>query len=324
MYIVQYRYVRAEEQVRVRKINAVITFYRTMVELEEPEQVLKKPKKKGSSLDLLWNLVNAKKNAQAVDASSKILTHVSRNPAEVTYTLKRLLRGLASTNALTRQNSFVCLTELLRQQSASLLPGPAEVLAEAQETLKVVGGSKSEEGNLLLGQMLACLALLRAGRLNSSSLRLEVLELVLANGAKRNYLQFLAVSTVVDYYLDEELEGVLARVAKSLPVKLAEASLDSLYLILAIFDKKKESLSEEFCKSSFGVKSLWKKSALDLLSKALLGSCLPYAAVEKHPVMKSLVAVVETSGVTAKFWSRLVSEMTGTAYKGLIAMLFLR
>ena len=109
-----------------------------------------------------------------------------------------------------------------------------------------------------------------------------------------------------------------------MPVKLAEASLDSLYLILAIFDKKKESLSEEFCKSSFGVKSLSKKSALELLSKALLGSCLPYAAVEKHPVMKSLVAVVETSGVTAKFWSRLVSEMTGTAYKGLIAMLFLR
>ena len=291
---------------------------------DDAQTPVKKQHKKGS-LDLLWNLNNAKKSGQAVEAASRILTHVSRNPAEVSYTLKRLLRGLASTSPLTRQNSFVCMAELLRQQGDNL-PGPPEVLAELRETLKVVGGSKSEEGNLLLGQLLACIALLRSGRLDAAAaaLRAQVLDLVLANGAKRNYLQFLAVSAVVDYYLEEDAEQVLEKAAKSLPLKLSEANLDSLYLILAFFSKKKDCLTEAFCKSTFGVKSLVKKSSLENLAKGVLGSCLPYAAVEKHPVIRSVVTVMEKLGATAKFWVYVAQEMTGTAHKGLIAMLVLR
>jgi hypothetical protein len=296
-----------------------------MVQLEdreEPAAPVGKQKSR-SSLDLLWSLGNAKKNIQAVEAATRILSHVSRNPEEISYTLKRLLRGLASTSPLSRQNSFVCFVELLRQQ-VDHLPSPAAILAEMQEVLKVAGGSKSEEGNLLLGQLLACVALLRSGRLDTAPLRMEVLDLVLANGSKRNYLQFLAVSTMVDYYLEENTEDLLEKAAKSLPLKLSEANLDSLYLILAFFSKKKDSLSEEFCKATFGIKNLAKKSSLELLSKAVLGSCLPYAAVEKHPVIRSLVTVVESLGVTTKFWSHMAKEMTGTAYKGLIAMLVLR
>jgi hypothetical protein len=124
--------------------------------------------------------------------------------------------------------------------------------------------------------------------------------------------------------LEEDAEQVLEKAAKSLPLKLSEANLDSMYLILAFFSKKKDSLTEAFCKSTFGVKSLVKKSSLENLAKGVLGSCLPYAAVEKHPVIRSLVTVMEKLGATAKFWVYVAQEMTGTAHKGLIAMLVLR
>ncbi len=155
---------------------------------------------------------------------------------------------------------------------------------------------------------------------------MQVLDLVLANGSKRHYLHLLTVSTVVDYYLQEaedDLPAVLERVAKVMPVRLAEANLDSLYLILTLLDKT-PSLSEEFCKETFGVKHLTKKSGLDLVAKVLLGSSLPLAAVEKHPVIRSLVRVLANQGLIGKFWSRLVSEMSATMHKGLVALLFLR
>ena len=106
-----------------------------------------------------------------IDASSKLLKHCAANPEEGPYTLKRLLRGLASPLESSRQSFFVCLVEFLRQNSVDY----DNVSQEMRETLKVSGGTQGEESLYLLGQILADVALLRAERVKETGQYQQVL-----------------------------------------------------------------------------------------------------------------------------------------------------
>ena len=278
--------------------------------------------KQRSNLDKYWHLSTAKTAPSRIEASSKLLKHCASNPDEVPYTLKRLLRGLASPLESSRQSFFVCLVEFLRQN----LVDYDKVSQELRETLKV-SGTQGEESLYLLGQILADVALLRAGRVKETRQYQQTLSRLLENGSKRVYLALISINSVVEYFLHDApplpVEEVVTAAGQSFELTLSEASLDTLYFVLATLNHFGAGISADFVQESFGLKDLTKKSSLAAITDILTKTTLPLANVVNHPVLKALVPLVSEKKTAKKLFSQLLPLMN-TAYKGQIGIALLR
>jgi hypothetical protein len=83
--------------------------------------------------------------------------------SDLHYALKRLVRGLASTNDGSRQGYFLALTEVLQRFPNART---ADVAARVGEAMAVTAATpRAEARNLYMGRVFATAALARAGRL---------------------------------------------------------------------------------------------------------------------------------------------------------------
>ena len=295
------------------------------VEDEEDEEELDKvptPKSKGG-LDKFWLLSNAKTNASRVDASSKILKQLASNPSEVVYILKRLLRGLASPQETSRQGFYICLVEFLRQNKFE----SAKLNSEIKETLKVSKGSKGEESLFLLGQILANVALLRAGVPVTKPEKVQVLENLIENGSKRGYLNLIAINAIIEYYLAEGSvvppTEVVDAIGDSFKLKISEAGLDSLFFIVAFFKTHGKTVPAEFLLEHFGIKDVSKKN-LESIYKIVMGTTIPLSMIVNHPLLRALVELVSEKKLGAKLFKYFTPDMSASTYKGQIGIAVLR
>ena len=293
-----------------------------MVEMIEEEE-MNVPQKKEGNLDKFWQLSNAKNNKARVEAAFKLVKHASINPAEVPYTLKRLIKGLASPLESSRQAFFVCLVEFLRQNATSY----KELSSEAEETFKASGSSKGEEGLYLLGKIMANIALLRAGNMTNPSEREDLFNNLLEIGSKRTYLYLITYNAIVEYFLVDgsgmSTEQVVQAVANSFKLDLSEANIDTLYFILSVLNLKNSELSAEFCMENFGLKEIGKKKSVESIHRILSTTTLPLRNVVNHPALKSLVPVLLEKKAAKKLFGHLLPVMNST-YKGQIGITILR
>ena len=128
------------------------------------------------------------------------------SPDSTTYAVSRLVRGLASSRDSARKGFFTAFVELLKQSSGDDLES---VLSKAEATLEDSlkankGGSKGEEGDALVGQMLARGAMLRSGRAGNEVAGRCVQELVAVAG-QRSYLRLPAYVFIVDAVNSEQV-----------------------------------------------------------------------------------------------------------------------
>jgi len=287
---------------------------------DEEEEDVQESKSSGH-LDKFWLLTNAKSNISRITASSKVLKYISENPSEVNYSLKRLVRGLASPLETSRQSFFVCLVEFLRQNKMEY----SFVKKEIKEALKATG-SKGEESLFLLGQILSDIALLRSGLVQSEADKLDVLENLASNGSKRTYLNLIAINAIIEFYMEsdtssEELVGVVGRFFK---LKLEEAGLDSLLFILSFVKSRGSNATTQFLTENFGFKEVTKKSNLEKICRIVTGTTLPLSIVLNHPVVAVLAALLKDKQSAKKMFAFFIPEMNSSLYKGQIGVCFLR
>ena len=286
------------------------------------EEVVPTQAGKAGSLDKFWHLANAKKNASRIEASSRLLKLAANNPTEADYTMKRLIRGLASPVESSRQGFFICLVEFLRQHPVEY----QTVQQEVKEILKVCG-SKGEESLYLLGQILADIALLRSGAVKTKPDRVKVLENLIENGSKRSYLHLITINTIIEYFLCDGSEiapeDLVNSLEESFKLKLPEAGLDSLLFVLSFFAMKGKDTSPEFLTDNFGFKDISKKKNLQRISKIMLETTLPLRNITTHPALKVLVQQVCEKKAAGKLFHYFLPEMT-TVYKGQIGIALLR
>jgi len=290
---------------------------------EREEEPLKE-KKKGGNLDKFWHLSNVKSINSRIVASSKLLKQCATNPSEAAYTLKRLLSGLASPAESSRQTFFVCLVEFFRQQNFLY----SDVRREMNDSLQVTGSTKGEESSFLLAQILADIAMLRSEKFKSKDEHMDILKDLIDQGSKRSYLHLIALKTIVEYYLvgesDVSFDELLEQVKQSFKLNLPEATLDSLYFILAFLNHEGVNVSPDQIANVFEVKDISKKSSLELIHKVVMGSMLPLSVFLNHPVMEQLARLVTGRKVARKLFGYFVLDMATTAYKGQIVTVLLR
>ena len=290
-------------------------------EEEEDEEHISNSKSKGG-LDKFWLLSNAKTNTSRIDASSKIIKRLVSNPSESNYIMKRLLRGLASPVETSRQGFFICLVEFFRLNKMEA----SKLNSEIKTTLKVTG-SKGEESLLLLGQILANVALLRAGVPQTKPEKVQVLENLIENGSKRGYLNLIVINAIIEYFLQEGSvitpTEVVDAIGNSFKLKISEAGLDSLLFSIAFIKLHGKTVSAEFLVEHFGIKDVSKKN-LESIYKIVMGTTIPLSMIVNHPLLKVLVEIVSEKKLGAKFFNHFTPDMAGSTYKGQIGIAVLR
>jgi len=126
---------------------------------------------KAPILETFWALadINASKRVQAAKEliiSLRAVADQSPESQEMTYCLKRLVRGLASSREGARQGFAMALTEVLH--TFHYVP-VSTVLDLMQNNLVVSGSAKSqEEKDVYFGWIFGLMAIIRSGRLQNS------------------------------------------------------------------------------------------------------------------------------------------------------------
>ena len=307
--------------------NALMSDHEPQDEADDDDgtegQVLTGPgTKKAGHLDRFWLLANAKTSPLCITASSKVLKYVAENPGETDYSLKRLLRGLASPVETSRNNFFVCLVEFLRQNRQEL----GNVQQELKQSLRLTG-SKGEESVFLLGQILAYVALLRSGTVTEKEERLTVLGELADLGSKRTYLNLIAMSAITEHFVkmdDIDSDQLVETVGRCFKLTLDEASLDTLFFILSFLRSRGQSVPSKFLSEKFGFKEIEKTSTLERLCQMLTGTMLPMNVILIHPVFPVLASLLVERQCEAKLFANLVPSMSASSYKGQIGVKLLR
>eukprot|EP00057_Strongylocentrotus_purpuratus_P019706 XP_011674180.1 PREDICTED: myb-binding protein 1A-like protein [Strongylocentrotus purpuratus] len=116
--------------------------------------------------------------------------------SEVTYSLRRLVRGLASSRKGARQGYAIALTELLSKVKEIALEDVFKLMKQELQ----VSGKKSEEKEYAFGQVFAYLAVIQSGRLNehNGASSVHILEQLLALSQQKTYLQLICLQGVID------------------------------------------------------------------------------------------------------------------------------
>lgn len=161
-----------------------------------------KPK---SFMDCFYALADVNthiRHAAALD----LVSHVRRGGEaqdKLDYCLKRLVRGLASSNGCARQGFCLALTRLLQEkaddQDTFMVESAASVLNLVKAECAVQRNQRGqEERDLLLGSMFGAVAIARSGRASTdgSEVALEAIKVALESGDRKDWLNQLAVEII--------------------------------------------------------------------------------------------------------------------------------
>ena len=120
-------------------------------------------------MQAFWDLASLESGLRCA-AAAAIVKHLELGQkADLEYTLKRLVRGLASSRSAARQGFALCLAELLAtfKEEVPLVKVMEIVDAETKVAKSMLG---SEQREMLFARVFALLALERSGRLASEAL----------------------------------------------------------------------------------------------------------------------------------------------------------
>lgn len=157
-------------------------------------------------LKLFWNLAESDV-AERTQAAAKILAHLEQQAkpdADVQYTLKRLVRGLASSRDAARQGFSTALAGLLaRFPTIVALKDVQELLRESMAVNQNMKGMEQREH--MFGRLFGLLALHRSGRLTAQddqTLAVQVIQELLEMAAWKKWIREACFEGVLSILAD--------------------------------------------------------------------------------------------------------------------------
>ncbi|XP_071790358.1 myb-binding protein 1A-like protein [Asterias amurensis] len=296
-----------------------------MAHVDEIKSESKNPERHGKQdkqlLETFWDLA-ATSDDKRLEGASKLIELVTRKQEshqkngatealceEVKYTLKRLVRGLASARKGARQGYAMALAELLEHIDQILL---ADVLKLIQEHLEIKG-LKSEEKQCLFGKAFAYLAIIQSGKLQKEDGRFsaEVIKQLQNLGVQKGFLEdicFRAVTDLIARSTTEVFEEDIWPTLKS-ELKQGWGSCSPYTLALLVTSKRRfpKIIEDKFMQKHWGHADL-----LDVTNYHHIARIVADSTAASHPnphaVCEILLSWVTERKELSLFWKKVVDE----------------
>ncbi|KAG7379350.1 DNA-directed DNA polymerase [Phytophthora pseudosyringae] len=185
---------------------------------------------KGDFLKLFWTLAESERDVRT-QAAAQLLAHLkgsAKQEQEVQYTLKRLVRGLASSRDAARQGFSTALSGLLAAFPKQLaLQSTHELLRDAMEVHSSM--KPMEQREHMFGRLFGLLALHRCGRLSADlplqvALVKELLEMAAFKRWFRETCYEAALTLLADVPAEQFLTELAAPIHSSLQIQPSKGS----------------------------------------------------------------------------------------------------
>ncbi|XP_026755011.2 uncharacterized protein LOC113515073 [Galleria mellonella] len=269
------------------------------MELQKPQKDLKVTASVLDSFDLL----KATKDEEKLNGGVKIISQLqnSENEKDIQYVMKRLVRSLGANVAEMRIGHFATLAVILNQFNNITI---SQLLDLVKKELHANSSSKSEVGNVALGQILLCGTVFRSGLMLKSSdeEQKEVLQLLLGASKKKSYLSTVAYFILLDFVngLNEEQFSLITwtNIKQEFKKGLQEHSLDSLYFLMVVNNRFPNKVK---MKKLLGVSELLCEENIHVICEKLM-SGLDFNSVS-HPIYKEIGLHIAKSPHLQVFWS---------------------
>ncbi|KAG6611070.1 dna polymerase v [Phytophthora cinnamomi] len=182
---------------------------------QQPEDGEPSSPQKGDFLKLFWTLAESERGVRT-QAAAALLAHLRRSAkqeAEVQYTLKRLVRGLASSRDAARQGFSTALSGLLSAFPKQLaLQSTHALLRDAMEVHSSM--KPMEQREHMFGRLFGLLALHRCGRLSADlPLLVAVVKELLEMAAFKRWFRETCYEAALTLLADVPAEQFLAELA---------------------------------------------------------------------------------------------------------------
>ncbi|CAG9770830.1 unnamed protein product [Ceutorhynchus assimilis] len=267
-------------------------------ESEIPVETEEKPKKKlvRTVLDNFSKLSNPHENVR-VKSAANLLKYLVENSAteegsnELSYALKRLVRGLGASTPIARAGYYSLLVAILQSK---LDVHPDKILEISKTELHKSGkNSDGENADIYTGQILACGAIIKANLWNNIGVenKKEILQILLNACKERSYLGLFGYSFIVELLnlvpeIGTDSEFIM-QIQNEVAKPWAEQTLDSLYLLIKLRSASPKIFNKKFVKKSLETPEIICEESLENLCNILM--TIPRVTSLKHPIYDVIV-----------------------------------
>ncbi|XP_072934528.1 myb-binding protein 1A-like protein [Epargyreus clarus] len=274
---------------------------------ESPDDV---PKPVTPSLLDAFDLLRSHKDDEKVIGGIKIISQLqgNENEKDIQYALKRLVRSLGANTPELRTGYFATLVNLLMKVDQINV---SQLFDLVKKELHASGASKSEVGDVSLGQILVCGAIFRSGLMLkcTDEEHKEIIQLLRTASSKKSYLSTVAYLILLDFVneLDEEQFSsiVWGNIKQEFKKDVKEHTLDSLYFLLVV--NKKFPAKVKLRKLIGVAEVLCEDNIHDICEKLMTG--IDFNSIS-HPVYKEISTEIATSPHLLLFWTEIDNQLT--------------
>ncbi|XP_045771179.1 rDNA transcriptional regulator pol5 [Maniola jurtina] len=272
--------------------------------LDDPQKEIISTKEITSLLDA-FDFLKSPKDGTKVTGGLKIISRlqVNENEKNLQYTLKRLIRSLGANVPELRMGHFatlVCMLTRFNQITVS------QLLDLVKKELHASGSSKSEIGDVALGQILVCCAVFRSGLMLKSSdeEQKEVMQLLHTASCKKNYLHTVACHVMLDLVnqLNEDQFATIvwSNIKQEYKKDIKDHTLDSLYFLMLVSAKFPQKVK---LRKLIGVPEILHEDHInDICEKLMTGVDLNSVS---HPIYKEIGVQIAKSPHIQLFWNKI-------------------
>ncbi|XP_013143591.1 PREDICTED: myb-binding protein 1A-like protein [Papilio polytes] len=261
-----------------------------------------KPLEVTSSLLDAFELLKANKDDVKLNGGVRIISRLMNDEGdkEIQYVLRRVVRSLGANVPDMRTGHFAMLVALLTNFEQISVSQLFELI---KKELHANGSSKSEVGDVALGQILVCSAIFRSGRMlkcNEEEQK-QILTTLMKASNKKSYLNTAAYILLLDfiYSLDEEQFSsvVWSNIKEDFKKDLKEYNLDSLYFLLVASTKFPKKVK---VKKLLSVPEILHEDNLQIICEKLLAG-IDFSTVH-HPIYKEIGRQIAKTSHLVQFW----------------------
>ncbi|CAK1541559.1 unnamed protein product [Leptosia nina] len=275
------------------------------------ETAMEKPRKEVNvSLLEAFDSLKSEKQDVKVNAGAKIILRLQldKNEKEIQYFLRRVVRSLGANTPNFRTGYFATLVTMLTKFPEITV---SQLLKFTKEELHANGSSKSEVGDVSLGQILVCGAIFRSGLILkcSEEEQKQTLQTLQVASTKKSYLGTTASLILLDLIqeIDElQFSSIIWTNIKTMYKKeIKEHTLDSLHFLLVISRKFPGKVKVRKLIGSPEI--LHEDNMEDLTEKLLEG--IDFSLVN-HPIYEEFGKQVATSPLLLQVWMKIDGHLT--------------
>lgn len=266
-----------------------------------------------SILNKFWQLAECNQT-KIIQASKGLIEDLSLRQVdestgiseELQYSISRLVKGLASSRQSARHGFSVALCQILRNFPSinvdMILGAVAEHLKFTQKE------SRSEQGNILLGKVLAYMALVQSGRITSATQEhvQKIVQSLVQVCQKRSFLKQIstyAISLIVSQVNTEIFKAaVWSEIEAELTQGWTGCSPDTLMLLLACQKYHPKMVDKTFLKTYWGLPKVFCAENLKNIWNVLKLSIEFFPVV--HLINDEVIHQLSTSKISfTDFWT---------------------